>query len=536
MAVWSVIAEIIALLAAALILGAVAQRLRQSAVVGYLLAGLLLGPSGFGVIDDPDTVRTFAELGVVMLIFSIGLELPAARIRKLGPAVLLAGVLQIAATIVLFALGARLFGVPWSAAWAIGLIAAPSSTAFVIRLLEKRAELDSLHGRTAIGILLLQDAALVPLIVIMSLLGEQGGESTGPALLLSVGRMAGLMLILFLAIRFVMPIALDRATVYRNREFPLLLAIVVVLSAAWASHALHISPVLGAFVAGVLLAESPFAVWVRADVGSLRTVFLTLFFASLAMLDDISWVRSHFVWLLVSVPAVLLFKALMVVAVTAVTKLPMPTRIATGLCLAQTGEFSFVLAQIGTDNGVLSADWNQLIIATTVLALFVTPYLLPLAARMAGRPGIQPAEGDRPAAKMRDHVVVIGFGPAGRTVYQSLVNRVPMTIVELNPRIGRFDGDESATVITGDATQELVLAHAGVDRARAVVVTIPDHKTALSVIRLIAALAPDTPIISRSRFHRYAGEFHAASTDVVDEELAVGDLLADRVARALSIH
>ena len=536
MQIWSVITDVVILLATALLLGVVAQRFRQSVVVGYLVSGLLLGPGVLGVIDDPATIRTFAELGVVMLIFSIGLELPAARIRSLGAAALLAGSLQVVATTVLLALIAKLTGATWSTAWALGLVVAPSSTACVIRLLEQRTELDSTHGRTTVGILLLQDAALVPLILVMSLLGGDPAEAPGYALLSSFARMAGLILLLYLVVRFILPHALDRATASRNRELPLLLAIVVVLSAAGAAHALHISPVLGAFVAGILLAESPYALWIRADVGSLRTVFLTLFFASLAMLDDISWVYAHYHWLLISVPVVLLFKTLVVIAVTRVSGLPLRASIAAGLCLAQTGEFSFVLTQIGTDNGVLSDDWRQLIIATTVIALLVTPYLVRVATRVAYLPETAKSRQVDRAQALRDHVVVIGFGPAGQAVHQALVGRVPMVLVDLNPRAARAAPHPDTVFVTGDATQETVLAHACVDHSRAVVVTLPDHHCALRIIELVGAMAPHTAIFARARSNRYAHQLKESSTDVVDDELATGNLLAERLGRALGFR
>jgi CPA2 family monovalent cation:H+ antiporter-2 len=546
--VWSVIANITALLGVALGLGAIAQRLKQSALVGYLLAGLLLGPGGLGVIDDPGTISTFAELGVVLLIFSIGLELPATRIRALGATALLAGSLQIIVTVVVVAVGCGLAGMAWPTAWALGLVVAPSSTACVMRLLEQRTELDSMHGRSATGILLLQDAALVPLILGMSLLGGGGGAdgaaaggaaagatSGGMMLLGSFARMAGLMALLYLVIRYMLPFALDQTTVSRNRELPLLLAIVVVLGAAWSAHALGVSPVLGAFAAGILLAESPYALWIRADVGSFRTVFLTLFFASLAMMDDLSWVRTHFVRLLIAVPLVLGVKALVVVGVTRFSGLPLRAGMAAGLCLAQTGEFSFVLAQIGVAGGVIPSAWGRLIIGTTVVGLLVTPSLLVLAARVAR---IAETGGHRlgdDGHDLHDHVVVIGTGPAGQAVYESLVGRIPMALVDLSPRLAQFERNADVHLIRGDATQETVLSHAGVERARAIVVTLPDHTTALRVIELIAAIAPRAAVLTRARTHRYAPLLHASSTEVIDEELEVGRALAERTSHVIGV-
>jgi CPA2 family monovalent cation:H+ antiporter-2 len=530
--VWSAIQDVIVLLAAALLLGALAQRLQQSAMVGYLLAGVLLGPSGFGWISDPGTIRTFAELGVVLLIFSIGLELPAARMRALGLSALIAGTLQIAVTAVVVALIARGLGVTWATAWAVGLVSAPSSTACVMRLLEQRTELDSQHGRSSLGILLLQDAALVPLILVMSLLGDSGEGSAGLTLLYSVLRMGGLILVLYVAIRFVLPFALDRATVLHNRELPLLLAMVVVLSAAWGAHAMHISPVLGAFVAGILLAESPYALWIRADVGSFRTVFLTLFFASLAMLDDLSWVRAHYPWLLVSVPALLVIKAGVIVGVTAIARLPWRTGLATGLALAQTGEFSFVLLQIGTANGALTRDWQQLFIATTVISLLVTPYLLRVAAKIARASARASASDSGGAHGLQDHVIIVGMGPSGQAVYSALVGRTPLVLIDLNPRASAVTG-EGVAFINGDATQEAVLDHAGIARARAAVVTLPDHHITSQVTQLMQALSPQLCVFTRVRYHRYASLLARSSTEVVDEEKSVGAALADRVGAVL---
>ncbi|MBI3092451.1 MAG: cation:proton antiporter [Candidatus Tectomicrobia bacterium] len=357
MSIWTYLTDYLVVLAAALLLGVVFERLRQNAILGYLLAGMLLGPRALNLVHGEEVVRGLAELGVALLLFAIGLEFSLRRLLRLGRIGLGGGTLQLLLT----------GGAAAAVGWAVGMAPTPtiavaamvslSSTACVLRVLLDRAEIDSVHGRGALGILLLQDVAVVPLVLLISILGGATSAAgvpavVGRALLLIVG-LAGAF---YLTSTYLLPRLFGTTVLSRNRELLILLAAILALGSAWAAHRLGLSPAVGAFFAGVLLAESPFALQIRADVGALRTLFATLFFASLGMVAHPGWLLEH--WRLVAglAGAIVVGKALLAAGVAVLLRYPLRHAMAMGLCLAQVGEFSFVMAEEAVERGVIADD------------------------------------------------------------------------------------------------------------------------------------------------------------------------------------
>ncbi len=542
--------DILVLLGAALVLGTVAERLRQSAILGYLVAGTVVGPAGFGMVSGSDEVHVIAELGVAMLLFSIGLEFSLDRLRRVGSVALVGGTAQILVTMCAAAAAAALFGLDLRAAVGVGAMLALSSTACVLRILSDRAAIDSLYGRNSLGILLMQDAAVVPLVLLMTVVAS--GGSLGYTLV-ALGKTAGLGLLLIIAFLFLFRYAAPRLFKLRpwaqNRDLPVLLAIVIAIGSAMAAHQLGISPAMGAFVAGVLLGESPFAVQVRADVASLRTLFVTLFFASVGMLGEPAWVLDHTGLVVGTVAAIVVGKALVTAAVVRMLGQTAAVSLATGVCLAQVGEFSFVLAEIGRGK-VFDEDVFRLIVSSTILTLFVTPFLIGLAPRVAtawagwssrlstrGGSGLglgptantataDRADGSPP--ELRD-IFVIGFGPAGQQAADLLRAQFAerIQVIELNPKNAADARLRRLAVQVGDATRRDVLEHAGIRHAGVVLLTIPDADASRTVIHHCRHLAPQAALIVRARYHvvRWELQFAGALT-VVDEELELGRAIA----------
>lgn len=533
MELWQVLIQVLVVLGAALALGMLFERLRQSAILGYLAAGVLLGPGGFNLVRSGPALAALSELGVALLLFSIGLEFSWSRLKRFGVVAFGGGVLQVTLTIAIAAGLLVAIGLAGSVALAVGAMVALSSTATVLRILTDRAELDAVHGRNAIGILLLQDIALVPLVLLVTILG--GGESASPLLATarSIAVGGGFVLLAWLLLNSVLPHLLHRAAAAKNRELGILLAVVTCLGAALGAHALDLSPALGAFVAGMLLAESPFATQVRADVAGLRTLFLTIFFVAAGMLADLTWIASHFGRFLLVVSLVLVLKTLIIWGILRTLNVPTRYALATGICLAQVGEFSFVLAEIGRRGHLLGDDAFFLLTAATVGTLFATPYLVAAAPRLAAwrdrRSGklAAPAEGEQPAARLNGHIIVVGYGPAGVGVAEAvLAAGLTPLVVDLNPRTVEATGRAGVQALVGDARQEDVLRHARIDTARAVVVTLPDYRAAELVLRLARVLNPATLLIARARYHIFAPSLAAAGAGaIVDEEHEVGRML-----------
>lgn len=541
---WGTLLDVVLLLAAAIVLGLLAERLRQSAVIGYLAAGMLLGPSALHMIDSQKEVVAIAELGVAILLFTIGLEFSLTRLRRIGRVALWGGTLQVVATLLLVGGACLALGIAPREAVALGAICALSSTACVMRVLVDRAELDAMHGRGALGILLLQDVAVVPLVLLVTTLGREGSAIEIAA---GLGRTLGLAVLLIVGFvgvtNLLLPRLLTAAALSKNRELLILLAAVTCLGSAWCAHAMGLSPVLGTFVAGLLLAESPFATQIRADVGMLRTLFLTLFFTSVGMLADLSWVAEHWPIVVCVAGAITVGKTLLVWAIVRILGQAHRYAVATGLCLAQLGEFSIVLANLAATQKVITEEQLQLVVAVTLVLLFSTPYLISvsvpagcLVERLLRRrvaPDDEPVESEQ----QRGHVIVIGLGPAGQEVLAALRQVGVDTLgVELNPRTAATLRDSGENVHVGDATRWEILERAGLASAAAVVVTIPDHRAAAVVVRQVRATASRIHVIARARYHIYADELRAAGANVViDEEQETGRLLGREIAAQLDV-
>jgi len=550
MDLWTALLDILVLLLAATLLGALCERLKQNAILGFLIAGTLLGPNSLNLIPSHNAVAAFAELGVALLLFTIGLEFSWRRLRTIGRIALAGGTVQVGLTCALASAVCLALGLDAGSAFAIAAMVALSSTACVLRLLVSRAEIDSVYGRNALGILLLQDIAVVPLVLIVTALG---GEGPASAIQIGVelGRAAGLAALLaatlFVLLNYVVPSLLRAKEAVRNRDLPILLAMVTAVGAAWVSHKLGLSPALGAFIAGLLLSESPFATQIRADITPLRALFVTLFFSSIGMLGNPAWLLDHWAQVAAVVMAIVFGKAIVIAGVARLFGSEPGHAVATGICLAQVGEFSFVLAEAALQGKLISGDLFELIVAATIGSLFLTPLLVALAPRLAiavsrlsmrvPRTMHDDADPSRPSdAKLRGHIVIAGFGPAGQRVAESLLRRYRplLVVIELNARNADLARTYGLRAYLGDATRSEVLEHVRVGQASAVVVTLPNPAAARHVIEQVRSLSPQTPIVARARYHIYRWELIlAGAAVVVDEEEEVGLCIASAVRTTL---
>ncbi len=543
---WTVLSGMLVLLSAAFAAGVVFERLGQSAVLGYLLAGLLLGPHALGVVSEQsEVVRGLAELGVSLLLFAIGLEFSLKRLWRMGPVGVIGGSAQVILTVIMAGGAAWGFGLSTASAVAVGAIAAFSSTACVLRVLADRAQIDSVHGRNALGILLLQDMAVIPLVLIVSMLNAEAVDAT--SLVLAMGHSIGLFLAMafgfWLVANYILPRVLRTSALVANRELLILLAAVLSLGSAWAAHALGLSPALGAFIAGMVMAESPYALQARADVAPLRTLFVTLFFVSIGMLGDVFWVIDNAWHVFLTGTALIGGKILIVTAIVRFFRHPWPESVATAVCLAQVGEFSFLIAELAFLGSHHPDDQYlfKLFISVMLVSLLLTPYLVMMAPKLGHFVGQCL---DRNASSKREGlaisraesgVIVVGFGVAGQRLVEPLVRHgVPVTVVDFQPANVALAIDLGLAAMVGDARNPELLERLHVAGARAVVVALPDHLTVTNVIHQVRAQAPSVPIVARARYHRFAGEIEAAgATIVVDEEQQIGLRLGLTVGRLL---
>jgi len=532
--IWNLLFEIVILLGGALLVGGVFSRFGQSPLVGYLLAGMMLGgPGSFHVVQSEENIETIAELGVSMLLFSLGLEFSLTRLTELGARTLLAGIIQVVLTTLVAAGAAFVVGLMVAEAVAVGAMVSLSSTAIVLRVLMERAELDTGHGRNCLGVLLVQDMAVVPLAVLMTLLAGGGTwQEVATNVSRILGLAAGLVLTLYLLLNKIAVYALGTLTLERNRELTVLLSVVTGLGAAFAAHAAGISPALGAFVAGMFLGSSPFATQIRADISSLRVVLLTLFFGAAGMVADPSWILDNLAMVLLIAALLTVGKSVIVWGIFQALGNPPAVAAATGVCLAQIGEFAFVLASVGFRSGVISEHTHVLLVSVAIVSLLGSPFLVPIAPWLGIRLAALRGSGASPAtakATVPDapDVVIIGFGPAGQVAAQAFADRPQrVLIMDLNREGVRKAQELGFQGHVGDMTQLDVLEHARVAAAKAVVITIPHHRSALTILEHVRRLAPGAHCVVRSRYQRHTNKFFMAGAhEVFGDEEQLGNSL-----------
>ena len=534
---WGLLLEIVILLAVSLVFGGVLSRFGQSPLVGYLLAGMMLGgPGSLQVVQSEHDIEAIAELGVALLLFSLGLEFSWQRLKSLGGVTLSSGVVQVIVTGAIVSAAGLLFGLGMIEAIAVGAMLSLSSTATVFRVLIDRGEIDSLHGRNSVGILLVQDMALVPLAILMTVLGEGGTPAEIAIVVVEIFALAvGLIVLLYLFLNKVAVKALATLSLEQNRELTILLAVVVGLGSTWAAHEVGLSPALGAFIAGMFLGSSAFATQLRADIASLRVVLLTLFFGAVGMVADPLWILQNFGFILFVAVLMVVGKTAIIWAILRAMGKTGRSSLATGLCLAQVGEFAFVLGKTGKESGIVSEYTEMVVVSSAILTLLATPYLVQIAPRLATWVArwSRRAVGDESqtgAEGLFHHVVIVGFGPAGQAVGRALSGTgTPVLVLDLNPAAKKAADLMKLMSQVGDAGQIDVLEHAHLRTAKMVVITLPAHRAALTVLSHVRALAPHAPVIVRSRHQAHWAEIEAAGADVVvgDEE-EVGRSLAEK--------
>ncbi len=505
------------------------NRLRLPAVVGFLVAGALLGPYGLDVVDDVARVEVFAEVGVVLLLFTIGVEFSLGQLRSLRT-VAGAGLLQIGSAIVLSALAAIAFGLPLNQGVFWGFLAAMSSTAVVLKMVTERGETNSPHGRLIIGILIVQDLAVVPMMVVTPVLGGLG-EVGLLAVMWSVAKAVLAVLLILVAARYLVPRLLVEVVRSRSRELFVITIILVCLGIAWLSSLAGLSLALGAFIAGLIISESEYSHQAMAEILPFRDSFNSLFFISIGMLLDLRVLLAHPVLVMGLVVALAGGKMVTTVGAAVVTGYSWRAAVLTGIALAQIGEFSFILAKVGRSLGLLPGESFQVFLTVSVLTLLLTPFLVQASPRLARRaealqrlrhwlPERQTDPHGIPSRHLRDHTIVVGYGVNGRNLVQVLrETEIPFVVVDVDGETVRQEQKKGIPIVFGDITHPQVLRRLGIQDARALVLAISDPIATRRAVTVARQLSPAIHIIARTRYLREIEDLRATGADqVVPEE------------------
>ena len=505
------------------------HRFRLPALPGFIVAGLLLGPNALGLVGDVHAVEALAEVGVILLLFTIGIEFSLARLREMARQVVGVGILQVGLTAAAAALLGLVLVSRWQVAVFLGLLVALSSTAIVLKLLTDRGEIDAPHGRLATAILIFQDLCVVPIMLLVPFLaGTAKGGAVGMAV--ALGKAALIVVGVIVAARLLVPRLLREILKPRSRELFLISIILLVTLTALATAAAGASLALGAFLAGLVLSESDYGHQALAELLPFRDVFISLFFVAVGMLVDLAFLRNH-PWVTVSGIALVL-GGKTVFAAAAPMLMGSAGRVAllAGLAVSQVGEFSFVLAREGQTTGLLSAPLYQTFLAVAVCTMLLTPFLIqggPVIVQ--GLERVLPLRRLLPESRtpipevaqdpLRDHVIIAGYGLNGRNLAAALRSvGVAYYIVELNAQTVRQARAQGEPAFYGDATREEILHALGVDRARLFVVAISDPAATRRMVRVARGVNQDLFIIARTRYVVEIPELTRLGADVVIPE------------------
>ena len=528
--------SILLLLSAAVVAVAVARRFRLPSMLAYLAIGITLGPHGLALLTETAGVEGFAEFGIVFLMFSIGLEFSLKRLQAMRTLVFGLGASQMALT----ALGTGLvtalaYGQDWKSGVAVGLAVAMSSTAIVARMLSERLDLHSRSGRQTMGVLLFQDLAVAPCLILLPALAAPGDDLLHALAVAAAQTVAVLALLIWLGQKLMGRI-FDTAAKSRSNEVLVLTTLWIVVGLAFLTAQSGLSLALGAFVGGMLISETAYRHHVEADIRPFRDILLGLFFVTIGMMLDIHYVMANAHKLVLAVFLLIGGKAAVMLLITRVAKTPLAASLRTAAQLAQGGEFGLVLIELAHQLQLISVSAFQITLSAMLLSMFIAPFLIDRAARLSGDLG----RGDwaHKAAAIHNiavhsldlgqHVVISGYGRTGQRIAEFLaIENIPFIALDVDPQRIADARAQGINVVFGNADRPEVLQAAGISRARAVVVTYPDAHSAERVLRIVRSTRPDIPVVVRTTDDKDVARLKAAgATEVIPEVLESSLLIA----------
>jgi CPA2 family monovalent cation:H+ antiporter-2 len=509
------------------------HQFRLPSIAGFLVAGALIGPHGLNLIGDIGTVQVLAEIGVVLLLFTIGIEFSLVQLASLRRLLFVAGPLQVGSVLLVAWVGAMSVGLTWQEGIFWGFLVSLSSTAIVLKALADRGDSDSIHGRTTVGILIFQDLAVVPMMLLTPILASRVEGSAG-SILFTLAKSVLVVGLIITAAWYAVPKLLEHIVRSRSRELFLLTIIVLCLGIAWLTSLGGLSLALGAFIAGLVISESEYSHQAMAEVLPFRDSFNSLFFVSIGILMNWRILIDHTVLVCGLLLLILLVKFLAGAAASLAMAIPPRSAFMVGVALAQVGEFSFLLAQQGQDSGLLRGDPYQVFLSVSVLSMIVTPFLMqwsPLLARrveavqrlwhwLPARTEAHVLQGEGKHIRLTDHVIIVGYGLNGRNLARVLSEtEIPHLALDLDGDTVRRESRHGVPIYYGDATNPNVLRHVKIEDARVLVVAISDPFVTRRAVQVAKLLNPKIRVVVRTRYLRELEELHdIGADDVVPEE------------------
>ncbi len=517
------------------------RQIKLPSIIGFLCTGIVAGPYALGLIRETHQVEQMAEIGVILLLFTIGIEFSLKELLRIKHLVLWGGGLQVGLSIAVVALIGTAAGFSLQQATFFGFLIALSSTAILMKLLMDAGEMDTPHGKIALGILIFQDLCVVPLMLFTPFLGGAGDGLSG--IIMVSARALAVVVVSHFGARFAVPWIFNQVVKTRSRELFILTIIFVGFGTAWLTARVGLSLALGAFIAGLAISESEYSHQVMGDIIPFRDAFMSLFFISVGMLLDPTTLLRHPLLVGVIVLVILLVKGGIVTGAALALRFPPRPALISGLLLAQVGEFAFVLSLSGQTYGLLSAFQYQIFLAASVATMALTPLYLkvaePLAGSIAARLPAVFKRGTRSTGvrhdrfPMENHVIIVGYGVNGQNLARVLNgNGIPYIAIETNHLTVKNERKKGTRIIFGDASRPEILTHALIDKARCIVVAISDAAATRRIAATARQIKPGIHLIVRTR---YVAEmeplFKLGVNDVVPEEFETSVEIFARVLR-----
>jgi len=519
----------------------IAQKLHIPGILAFLLTGLLIGPHGFGLISGLEEIEIMAEIGIVLLLFTIGMEFSIGSLKEIKKEVFIGGLLQVVLTVGITALLLS-FNFNWGFAVFGGFFTSLSSTAIVLKTLLNKGDLSTKEGKASLSVLIFQDLAVVPMMLILPILGGDTGE-LGKQVLFMILKAVGILGFILILSRFVTNPILEFIAKTRNNEFFLVFVIAICSGIAMLTGELGLSLGLGAFLAGFTLAESPYVHQAASGVIPFRDLFTIFFFVSIGMLLDLKIVLEYPLLILFGTLAVILLKTSILTVVLRLIKYRLGQSLAIALSLSQVGEFSIVLAKVAFGYQVIDSVDYQIVLAICLISMSLTPGLFLLAdkafnldTKKKRQVSLDLVTKDQ-KSELNHHIVIVGFGVIGKSVAKAAkLMGIPYAVIEFNPDTVKIEKKEGTVIVYGDATQRLVLEHVNIAKADSIVVSIPDVQAVRHVVDTVSKNYPNVYIIARTR---YVGEtehlLKLGAHEVVPEEYETSISIFNNVLNRLGV-
>jgi CPA2 family monovalent cation:H+ antiporter-2 len=517
-----IIQDIVVILLVSLPIIFLFKKMNLPSIVGFLIAGMLIGPYGFNLIRSVNQISVMAEIGIILLMFTIGLEFSLSQLIRIKKFLLIAGGFQLLITIIFCTIIFTALGIEINQAIFFSLLVSLSSTAIVLKILSDKDELESPHGKISLGILIFQDLAIVPMFLLLPLLsgfGQLGGGDVVVKILIAFGVLAGLLLLA----RFLMPLIVYQLANIRSREAFTIGVILLLLGTAYITHSFGLSFALGAFIAGLILSESDYNHQIVSDILPLRDSFNSIFFVSIGLLLNIQFVLENVLLISSLTLGILIVKTLVIVAIVYFMKYPLRIGILAGLSLAQIGEFSFVLAQAGLNFKLIGNDYYNSFLASTIFSMILTPLLIKLSPFIAGKTSALEKDkkhNENYLENLHAHVIIAGFGLNGSNLARVLKETgIKYVVTELNPDTVKKEKAKDEKIIYGDISKEEVLKAVKIDKANIIVYAISDPAVTKMSLKLVKKINPNIYALVRTRYVNEIDELKKLGADeVIPEE------------------